>query len=28
LYPKFSSNILWSSCPPQSCHFSAATNRG
>jgi len=28
LYPTFSTNIIWSSCHPQSCHLSAATNRG
>jgi len=28
LYPKFSTNILWSSCHPRSCHLFAATNRG
>jgi len=28
LYPKFSTNILWSSCHPQSCHLSTTTNRG
>jgi len=26
LYPKFSTNILWSSCHPHSCHLSPATN--
>jgi len=28
LYPNFFTNILWSSCHPQSYHLSAATNRG
>jgi len=28
LYPKFSTNILWSSCHPHNCHLSAATNWG
>jgi len=26
--PKFSTNILWSFCHPQSCYLSAVTNRG
>jgi len=28
LYPKFSTNILWSSCHLQRWHLSAATNWG
>jgi len=28
LYPKFSTNILWSFCHPQSCYLSTTTSRG